>query len=59
MPPAKPMPTPARREQLRLAQARLVARRREQGLLPLRVYAPREHHALIRAYAKSLQDLDT
>jgi hypothetical protein len=27
--------------------------------LPLRVYAPREHHALIRAYAKSLQNLDT
>lgn len=50
----KPRNTPARLEQMRLAQARLVARRKAQGLLPLRVYARREHHALIRAWAAKL-----
>jgi len=50
----KPPNTPTRLQQMRLAQARLVARRKAAGLLPLRVYAKREHHSLIRAYAAKL-----
>lgn len=50
----KPRNTPTRLQQMRDAQARLVARRKAAGLLPLRVYAKREHHSLIRDYVRQL-----